>query len=84
MGFSRGSIPFGDNCEGFRGGSKATGTHARNEGPEGAVITEASRYVDGVIEGGSVVGVGRMVGKEVEEMKGLGPVVPKMFKDCID
>lgn len=31
-----------------------------------------------------MVGVGWMVGKEVEELEGFWAIVPKAFKDCVD
>lgn len=30
------------------------------------------------------MGVGGVVGKEVEELEGFRAIVPKAFKDCVD
>ena len=84
VGFSSGCVALGEDGEGLRSGPDAERAHAGHEGPGGPVVAHAGRNVDGVVEGGRGVDVGRVAGQVVEELEGFGPVVPQALQYLVD
>jgi len=67
VGLTVGGVALGEDGEGFGRRAEAEGAHAAHEGPGGVEVAHAGRDVDGVVEGGGGVGVGREVAVEVFE-----------------
>lgn len=67
VGLADGGVALGEDSEGFGRRAEAEGAHAAHEGPGGVEVAHAGRDVDGVVEGGGGVGVGREVAVEVFE-----------------
>lgn len=83
VGLSGGDVALGEDGEGAGNWAAAEGAHAGQEGPCGVVVAHAGRDVDGVVEGRGGVGVGGVAAQVLEELEGLGPVVPEALQDLV-
>ena len=82
--FAGGDVPLSDYCKGFGIGAEPTSPHTVDEGPESLVIAQTASDVDGVVEGGGDVCIGRVIIEGLEELEGFGAVVPEELEDSVD
>lgn len=86
LGFSSRYKPLKNDGEGEGRRGYIAAAHAREEIPNGIVVTHASGNVNGMVEGGRGMGVASRgtVIKEMEEEEGLRAMIPKPLEDAVD